>query len=31
MVQDMHNFLSEYSSSVVLAPLDIRCRVTQVE
>jgi hypothetical protein len=31
MVQDMHNFLSEYSSTVVLAPHSIRCRVTQVE
>jgi hypothetical protein len=31
MVQDMHSFLSEDSSTVVLAPHAIRCRVTQVE
>jgi hypothetical protein len=31
MVQDMHSFLSEYSSTVVLAPHAIRCHVTQVE
>jgi hypothetical protein len=30
MVQDMHSFLSEYST-VFLAPHTIRCRVTQVE
>jgi hypothetical protein len=28
---DMHNFLSEYSSTVVLAPHTIRSRVAQVE
>jgi hypothetical protein len=31
MVQDMHSFLFEYFSTVVLAPHVIRCRVTQVE
>jgi hypothetical protein len=31
MVQDMHNFLSKYSSTVVLAPHTIRCRVAQAE
>jgi hypothetical protein len=31
MVQGMHSFLSEYSSTVFLAPHAIRCRVTQVE
>jgi hypothetical protein len=31
MVQDMHNFLFEYFSTVALAPHTIRCRVTQVE
>jgi hypothetical protein len=31
MVQDMHSFLSVYSSTVVLVPYAIRCRVTQVE
>jgi hypothetical protein len=31
MVQDMQNFLSEYSSTTVLAPHAIRCCVTQVE
>jgi hypothetical protein len=31
MIHDMHSFLSEYSSTVVLAPHVIRCRVTQVE
>jgi hypothetical protein len=31
MIQDMHSFLSEYSSTVVLAPHTIRCRVAQVE
>jgi hypothetical protein len=31
MVQDMHNFLSEYFSTVVLAPYAIRRRVNQVE
>jgi hypothetical protein len=31
MVQDMHSFLFEYSSAVVLAPHAIRCRVTQFE
>jgi hypothetical protein len=31
MVQDMHNFLSEYFSTAVLALHAIRCRVTQVE
>jgi hypothetical protein len=31
MVQDMHGFLSEYSSTVVLAPHVIRCRVAQAE
>jgi hypothetical protein len=30
MVQDMHSFLSEYST-IVLAPHAIKCRVTQVE
>jgi hypothetical protein len=30
MVQDMHSFLSEYSSSMVLALHGIRCRVAQV-
>jgi hypothetical protein len=28
MVQDMHNFLSEYSSTVVLVPHVIRCLVS---
>jgi hypothetical protein len=31
MVQDMHSFLSEYSSVIVLAPYAIRCRVAQAE
>jgi hypothetical protein len=31
MVQDLHSFLSEYFSTVVLAPHAIRCRVTQVK
>jgi hypothetical protein len=31
MDPDMYNFLFEYSSTVVLAPHAIRCRVTQVE
>jgi hypothetical protein len=31
MVHDMHSFLSEYSSTVVLAPHAIKCHVTQVE
>jgi hypothetical protein len=31
MVQDMHSFLSEYSSTIVLVPHAIRCHVTQVE
>jgi hypothetical protein len=31
MVQDLHSFLSEYFSTVVLAPHATRCRVTQVE
>jgi hypothetical protein len=31
MVQDMHIFLSEYFSTVILAPHTIKCRVTQVE
>jgi hypothetical protein len=31
MVQDMHSFLSDYLSTVVLAPHAIRCRVAQVE
>jgi hypothetical protein len=31
MVQDMHSFLSEYFSTVVLVLHAIRCRVTQVE
>jgi hypothetical protein len=31
MIQDMHNFLSEYSSIVVLAPHAIRCCVAQAE
>jgi hypothetical protein len=31
MVQDMHNFLSEYSSTAVLAPHANRCRAAQVE
>jgi hypothetical protein len=31
MVQDLHSFLSEYFSIVVLAPYAIRCCVTQVE
>jgi hypothetical protein len=31
MVQDMRNFLSEYSSTVVLALYAIRCHVAQVE
>jgi hypothetical protein len=31
MVQDLHSFLSEHFSTVVLAPHTIRCRVTQVE
>jgi hypothetical protein len=31
MVQDMHSFLSEYSSTVVIAPHAIKCRVNQVE
>jgi hypothetical protein len=31
MVQDMHSFLSEYSSTVVLAPDAIGCRVAQAE
>jgi hypothetical protein len=31
MVQDMHNFLSEYSSTIVRAPHAIRCRVAQAE
>jgi hypothetical protein len=29
MVQDLHSFLSEYFSTVVLAPHATRCRVTQ--
>jgi hypothetical protein len=28
-IQDMYSFLSEYSSTVVLAPHAIRCRVAQ--
>jgi hypothetical protein len=31
MVQDMHNFLFEYSSTVVLAPHAIRGHVEQAE
>jgi hypothetical protein len=31
MVHDMHSFLSEYSSVIVLAPHATRCRVAQVE
>jgi hypothetical protein len=31
MDPDMHKFLSEYSSAVVLVPHAIRCRVAQVE
>jgi hypothetical protein len=31
MVQDMHSFSYEYSSTVVLAPHAIRCCVAQVE
>jgi hypothetical protein len=31
MVQDMHSFLSEYSSTAVLAPHANRCRATQFE
>jgi hypothetical protein len=31
MVVDMRSFLSEYSSTVVLALHAIRCRVAQVE
>jgi hypothetical protein len=31
MIQDMQSFLSEYSSTVILASHAIRCRVTQVE
>jgi hypothetical protein len=31
MVQYMHNFLSDYSSTIILVPHAIRCRVTQVE
>jgi hypothetical protein len=31
MDPDMYIFLSEYSSTVVLAPHAIRCRVAQVE
>jgi hypothetical protein len=31
MDPDMHSFLSEYSSTVVLAPYAIGCRVAQVE
>jgi hypothetical protein len=31
MDPDMHNFLSVYSSSVVLALYAIRCHVAQVE
>jgi hypothetical protein len=31
MDPDMHSFLSEYSSTIVLALHDIRCRVAQVE
>jgi hypothetical protein len=31
MVQDMHSFLSEYFSTIVLAPHANRCRAAQVE
>jgi hypothetical protein len=31
MVQDICSFLSEYSSTIVLAPHAIRCRVAQIE
>jgi hypothetical protein len=31
MVQDMHSFLAEYSSTIVLAFHAIRCSVAQVE
>jgi hypothetical protein len=31
IVQDMDSFLSEYFSTVVLAPPAIRCRVAQAE
>jgi hypothetical protein len=31
MVQDLHSFLCEYFSTVVVAPHAIRCRVTLVE
>jgi hypothetical protein len=31
MDPDMHSFLTEYSSTVVLALYVIRCRVAQVE
>jgi hypothetical protein len=31
IVQDMYSFLSEYFSTVVLAPHAIRCRVAQAE
>jgi hypothetical protein len=30
-VQDMYSFLSEYFSTVVLAPHAIKCRVAQAE
>jgi hypothetical protein len=30
-VHDMHNFLFEYTSTVVLAPHAIRCHVAQAE